>query len=253
MRILRKLFIFVGLIILLVTLVAWKTPASWIADKTDLARKGASFARVTGTFWAGEAEQVEYRDLMLGDVKWNFLTLNQLNPVTTTWKIDGTGHDYDIELLMDTQGRQVKDLRLIQGHVPAGWIDLNKYAPMVVLTGRLNLDLDHASPTGDTSRLATGLIHWTDAGLDGLVEENLGTITIQLRSENRFTIADIQSDPEAEIRLDGQFRINGREYITELELQVVEEKQYVIDQLAELGTINENGSLQINRSGRVRR
>jgi len=253
MRILRKLIVFIGLILLILSVVAWQTPASWIAKFSAFPGKELSYARMTGTFWKGEAEQVEYRDLMLGDVKWDFKTFNQLNPLTTTWVIDAKGIDYNLNMFLDTESRRVHGLRLVQGQIPAGWVDLSKIAPLVFLSGTFNLDLDHASPSRNLSNLATGIIYWTNAGLNGLVEESLGTVTINLRSENRFTIANIQSDPEADLKLDGEVRFNSNQYFTELTLRAAEEKQYVIEQLADLGAINEDGSLDIDQSGRMPR
>jgi len=253
MRILRKLFVFGGIIILLVAVAAWKTPAAWIANLMNLSRQGISYARITGTFWKGEAEEVKRRDLLLGDIKWDFLTFNQFNPLTTTWKIDGKGHDYELSLLLDTVDRDATEMRLVQGHIPAGWVDLSDIAPLLFLTGQFNLDLDQASPQGNLSNLATGMVRWTDAGLGGLVEESLGTVIIDINTDNRFTIFDIQSDPEADIQLDGQVRISGRQYESELVLRTIDEKQYVIEQMSELGTVKEDGSLEINLSGRTTR
>lgn len=253
MRFVRKLFVVGGLIALIFGVAAWQAPAAWIAKLSDLSKQGYSYGRITGTLWKGEAEQVKHGDLMLGDVKWDFKTFNQLNPLETTWAIDAKGIDYNLNLLLDTEGRQVKDLRLLQGEIPAGWVDLSEIAQLVFLTGTFNLDLDHASPTRNLSNLATGTIYWKNAGLGGLVEESLGTIFIEIHSDNRFTIADFTSDPEADLKLDGQVRINRNQYFTELTLRATEEKQYVIEQLAEIGTINEDGSLDIDQSGRMPR
>ena len=253
MIILRKLFVFAGLLLLILGVVAWQTPAAWIAKFADLQEKGYSYARMTGTFWKGEAIQVKYRDLMLGDVKWDFKTFNQLRPLKTTWSIDAKGIDYNLNLFLDTEDQQVQDFRMVQGEIPAGWLDLSDIVPLVFLTGTFNLDLDQASPTINLSNLATGMVYWKGAGLGGLVEESLGTVLIELRSDNRFTLATITPDPEADLKLEGEVRINRNQYFTELTLRATREKQYVIDQLAELGTINEDGSLDFDQSGRIPR
>jgi len=253
MKILRKLFVFGGLIILILGVVIWQVPAAWIVKYSDLPKKGYSYGRMTGTLWKGEAEQVKNPDLMLGDVKWDFKTFNQFKPLKTTWAIEAGGIDYNLNLLLDTEGRQLQDLRLVQGEIPAGWVDLSEISQLVFLTGTFQLDLDHASPTKNLSNLASGTIYWKNAGLGGLVEESLGTIFIEIHSDNRFTIVDISSDPEADLKLDGQVRINRNQYFTEVTLRATEEKRYVIEQLADLGTVNEDGSLDIDQSGRMPR
>jgi hypothetical protein len=253
MTVLRKLFVFGGLIFLILAIVAWQTPAAWIAKFSNLPEKGISYGRMTGTFWKGEAFQVKYRDLMLGDMKWDFKTFNQAHPLKTTWAIDAKGIDYNLNMFVDTEGRQAQDLRLVQGQIPAGWVDLSEIAQFVFLTGTFDLDLDHASATGNLSNLAKGTIYWKNAGLSGLVDESMGTVIIEIQGDNRFTSADFTPDPEADLKLDGEIRLNRNQYFTELTLTATEEKQYVIEMLSDLGTINEDGSLDIDKSGRMPR
>lgn len=253
MRTLRKLFVFGGLILLVLTVVVWQTPASWIAKSMNLSQQGIGYARMSGTLWKGRVDQVLYRDLMMGDISWDFQTFNQLNPLRTTWRVEGEGIDYELGMLVDAQGREARDLRLVQGHIPAGWADLSKVAPMVFLSGRFNLDLDHASPVWNLSNLATGTIYWNDAGLSGAVDESLGNVLIELYSENRFTVLDVQSDPESDLKLDGQIRFNFNQYSAELVLSAPEEKWYVLELLADLGTVTDEGTLEINKSGRMSR
>jgi hypothetical protein len=253
MRLLSRLVVFGGLSLLILGIAAWQMPASWIAYMTDLEGRGYDYARIRGTLWQGEAEEVKYRDLMLGRVKWDFKTLNQVNPPTTTWAIEANGIDYNLNCLVDTEGRQVSNIRLLQGKVPARWVDLNEIAPLVFLTGTFELDLDYVSPIGQLSNLASGMLYWKDAGLSGLVDESLGTVLVSVRGDGRFTYAEVESDPEAEIRIDGEVRINRTQYFSELTVRASEEKQYVIEQLAGLGSLNEDGSLDIDLSGNMPR
>lgn len=253
MKTLRKLIVFGGLVVLILAAAAWLSPITWIIDETQLSRQDISYSRINGTLWKGRAERVQYEDLILGEVAWDFQTFNQLRPLETTWRFDGKGADYELSLFVDAEGKEATDLRFIQGVIPAGWVDLSRVAPLLMLTGQFHLDLDHASPSGNKSNLASGTVHWTDAGLGGLADEPLGTIIMVLRSDGRSTIADIQSDPEADIRLDGQVKFNNSQYSSDLVLQAVEEKQYVLDQITGLGTRNEDGTLRIERSGRMPR
>ncbi len=253
MKFLTKLIVFTGLLLLLLGVVTWKFPAGWILDRFNWSAQDISYDRISGTLWQGSAEAVQRRDLLLGNIMWDFQTINQLFPPVTTWKVEGTGLDYKLSFFADIEGREPYRLRLVQGFIPAGWIDLSKVAPLLFLTGRFNIDLDHASPTGDATQLASGTIRWTDAGLSGLVDESLGTILIQLRQENRFTIADIQSEEGAETMISGEVKFNGAQYRTSLVLRTIEEKQYLIEQLAHLGTVRPDGTLELNLSGRLPR
>ena len=253
MKALVKIFVFVGLILLVAGVVAWKTPAAWVMSQVNRPSQDVQYARVTGTLWKGGVEQLVWHDLMLGDVQWGFLTFNDPAKIATTWKVDGKGLDYEMSAFVDFEGQKANGMRFVQGFFPAAWIDLSKVVPLVLLTGRLDLDLDRAALSGYTGRLASGTIRWNDAGLSGLVEESLGSVIIQLSSQGGFTVADIQSEVPAEIMISGDLRFNADQYKTDLVLTAAPEKQYVVQELAHLGTVLPDGSLELTLSGKMPR
>jgi hypothetical protein len=89
--------------------------------------------------------------------------------------------------------------------------------------------------------------------MSGLVEESLGTVFMQLSSEKGFTIVDIQSQEGADIMISGDVRFNAAQYRTNLLLRAAHEKLYVIEELAHLGTVLEDGSLELTLSGKMPR
>ena len=151
------------------------------------------------------------------------------------------------------EGLRPENLRILQGNIPAGWVDLSQAAPLLFLSGRFDIDLDQASPSRNPASLATGIIRWVDAGLTGLVEEPLGTILIELRREDGFTIADIQTEEPGDTMISGEVKLNGAQYRTALTLTTTEEKQYLVEQLAHLGSVTPDGSLELILSGRLPR
>ena len=258
MKVLIKLFVFVGLILLIVGVVAWKIPASWVLGQVNWSSKGISYARVAGTLWEGNMEQLRRRDVMLGDVSWDFQTMNNFSPLESTWKVEGTGLDYELGFLLDFEGTRPVMMRYVQGHVPAGWVDLNRAVALLLLTGQFDIDLDSTSMTGYMGRLASGTIYWRNAGLSGLVEESLGTVIVQLSSERGFTVANVQTDvtedaPKTDIEISGVVKYNSAQYIAKLLLAATEDKQYVIEELSHLGTVLPDGSLELELSGKMPR
>lgn len=253
MKALVKLFVFAGLILLVAGVVVWKIPAAWVLSQVNWSNHDVYYARITGTLWQGGIEQFVRNDVVLGDIKWDFMTVNGLAPPSTTWRVEGKGLDYDMHAFVDFEGQQAMQLRYVQGQIPAAWVDLSNAAPLVFLTGRFEMDLDRTALTGHIGRLASGTIRWTDAGLSGLVEESLGTVLLRLSSEKGFTLADIQSDEGSEIMISGDIRFNAAQYRTNLILQATEEKHYVIEELAHLGTVREDGSLELALSGNMPR
>jgi len=253
MKFLTKLFVILGLLSLLIGVAVWKVPAGWILGNYDWSGKSISYARIKGTLWQGSMEQVQHGDVLLGDVSWDFQTINRLFPTITTWKVAGKGLDFNLEFFADIEGLRPENLRMIQGQLPAGWVDLSKAAPLLFLSGRFNIDLDHLSPSQNPASLATGIIRWVDAGLTGLVEEPLGNILIELRREDGFTIADIQTEEPGDTMISGEVKLNGAQYRTSLTLITTEEKQYLVEQLAHLGSVTPDGALELNLSGRLPR
>ena len=86
---LRKILVFGGLVLLILSVVVWQTPASWIAKSMNLSSQGIGYARMSGTLGEGPADQVTLRALLLGDIRWDFLTFNHLSPLLTTGRIAG--------------------------------------------------------------------------------------------------------------------------------------------------------------------
>jgi len=258
MKTIVKLFVFAGLVLLIVGVVAWKIPASWVLGQVNWASKDIRYARVTGTLWEGKMEQLNRHDLMLGDVNWDFQTINNLSPFETTWKVNGKGLDYEMNFFLDFEGSRAVSMRYVMGSVPAGWLGLTRAVPGLFLTGHFDIDLDTVATTGYPGRLASGTVHWRDAGLSGLVEESLGTVILELSSERGFTIADIQTDqtedaPKTEIIISGEVKYNSAQYMTDLLIAATPGKQYVIEQLSHLGTVRPDGSLQLELSGTMPR
>ena len=251
MKTLIKIFVFVGLLLLLAGVAAWKMPAAWVLSQVNWSRQDIHYARITGSLWQGSVEQLVRKDLLLGDIKWDFMTVDGISPPATTWRLDGKGLDYEMSAFVDFEGREAKGLKYVQGHVPAAWVDLSKTANLLSLTGRLELDLDHAALSGYAGRNASGTIRWVDAGLSGLVEESLGAVLIELSNEKGFTIADIQSEEPADILISGEVRFNAVQYKTNLILKTTPEKQYVVEELAHLGTVLPDGSLELTLSGNM--
>ena len=258
MKTIVKLFVFAGLVLLIAGVIAWKIPASWVLGQVNWSSKDIRYARVTGSLWEGKMEQLDWHDVMLGDVNWDFQTLNDFSPIETTWKIDGKGLDYEMNFFLDFEGSRAVTMRYVTGSVPAGWLGLTRAVPGVFLTGRFDIDLDTAATTGYPGRLASGTVRWPDAGISGLVEESLGTVILELRSERGFTIADIQTDqtedaPKTEIIIAGEVKYNSAQYMTDLLITATPGKQYVIEQLSHLGTVLPDGSLQLELSGTMPR
>jgi len=253
MKFLLKLIVVLGIILVLAGVIAWQAPAEWLVTRAALPQHDIQYARVSGTVWNGVAHDAKWHDLLLGDIYWDFKGLNQVSPPFTTWRLEGRGLDYQLSLLADFERDSLRRLRYVQGELPAGWVDLSKVVPLLFLDGRLLVNLDFLELKWGPRGLAAGTVQWNDAAFSGLFEEKLGDIIINIEWVNGATYAYFQSTQVRNIMLEGEASLTAGRYDALLILHTTEKKHYVIEKLAHLGKIQPDGSLHIERSGRMRR
>jgi hypothetical protein len=253
MRFLLKLFVTLGVVLLVVGVIAWKAPADWFAKRVTLPQHAIQYSGTSGTMWDGVARDVKWRDFLLGDIRWNFMTLSQIYPPFSTWQLEGKDQDYQWSLLADFEGESLRRLRYINGDLPARWVDLSKEVPLLLLGGRLEINLDYLDLKRGARELTAGTILWNDAALTGLLEERLGDIAISIEAVNGTTRATFNSRQISNIVIEGEASLKAGRYEVLVILHTTEKKRYVIEQLSDLGEIHADGSLHITRSGKVRK
>ena len=199
------------------------------------------------------AHDAKWHDLLLGDVQWDFVELNQVSPPITSWQITGKGLDYQLSLLAGFERGSLRYLRFIQGELPAGWVDLSKVVPLLFLDGRLLVNFDYLELEWGPRGMAAGTVQWKDAAFTGLFEEKLGDININVEWVNGTTRVYFNSTQVRNIMLEGEANVTANRYNVLLILHTTEKKHYVIEQLAHLGRIQADGSLRIVQSGILRR
>ena len=239
-----------GVILLLAGVIAWQAPAEWLGKLANRQHHDIQYARATGTVWRTIPNGMIF---LLGDVRWDFVELNQVSPPITSWQIKGKGLDYQLSLLAGFERGSLLNLRFIQGELPAGWVDLSKVVPLLFLDGRLLVNFDYLELKWGPRGLAAGSVQWKDAAFTGLFEEKLGDIIINIEWVNGTTRVYFNSTQVRNIMLEGEANLTADRYNVLLILHTTEKKHYVIEQLAHLGRIQADGSLRIVQSGILRR
>jgi hypothetical protein len=253
MKFLLKLIVVLGIVLLLAGVFAWQAPAEWLVERAALPRHHIQYSRLSGTAWNGVAHDARWRDLLLGDVHWDFNELSQISPPFTTWRLKGDGLDYQLSLLADFERDSLRRLRFVQGEIPAGWVDLSELVPLLFLGGRLAVNLDYLEFKWGPRGLAVGSIQWNNAAFTGLFEEKLGNIIINFEWVDGATQAYFHSEQVRNIMLEGEASLTAGRYDVLLILHTTDKKRYVIEELADLGEIKADGSLHIELSGKMRR
>lgn len=253
MKFLLRLLIVLGAVLLVAGIVAWKAPAEWFAQRAAEPRYEIRYSGTAGTMWDGTALNVRWHERSFGDVQWNFRTLGQIYPPFTTWLLEGKGQDYQLSALADFEGESLRRLRYINGELPAAWVDLSEQVPLLLLGGRLDINLDFLDPRRGARELTEGSIQWSNASLAGLLEERLGDIAINIEASDGTTRATFNSSQVRNIMIEGEVSLRAGRYEVLLIVHTTDKKRYVIEQLASLGEIHADGSLYITRSGRIQR
>ncbi len=253
MKFLLKSIVVLGILLLIAGVMAWQAPAEWLVERAELPRHDIQYSRLSGTAWNGVAHDARWRDLLLGEVRWDFNKLSQLSPPFTTWRLKGSGLDYQLSLLADLERDSLQRLRFVQGEIPAGWVDLSEWVPLLFLDGRLAVNLDYLELKWGPRGLAVGSVQWNDAAFTGLFDEKLGNIIINIEWADGATRVYFHSEQVRNIMLEGEASLKAGRYDALVILHTTEKKRYVIEELAHLGEIQADGSLRIERSGKMRR
>ena len=253
MRFLSRILIVLGAVLLVAGIVAWRAPAEWFVKRAAEPRYEIRYSGTAGTMWDGTALNVRWHERSFGDVQWNFRTLSQAYPPFTTWQLEGKGPDYRLTMLADFGGEFLRRLRYINGELPASWVDLSEQVPLLLLGGRLDINLDFLDPRRGARELTEGSIQWSDASLAGLLEERLGDIAINIETSDGGTHATFNSLQVRNIMIEGEVSLRSGRYEVLLIVHTSDKKRYVIEQLASLGEIHTDGSLYITRAGRIQR
>lgn len=253
MKFLLKSIVVLGILLLIAGVMAWQAPAEWLVERAALPRHDIKYSRLSGTAWNGVAHDARWRDLLLGEVRWDFNKLSQLSPPFTTWRLKGNGLDYQLSLLADLERDSLQRLRFVQGEIPAGWVDLSEWVPLLFLDGRLAVNLDYLELKWGPRGLAVGSVQWNDAAFTGLFDEKLGNIIINIEWVDGATRVYFHSEQVRNIMLEGEASLTAGRYDVLLIVHTTEKKRYVIEKLADLGEIHADGSLHIELSGKMRR
>jgi hypothetical protein len=253
MKFLLKLIVVVSVFLLLAAVIAWKAPAQWLVKRAGLGGHDVQYSAASGTVWNGVVHDVKWNNVMLGEIQWDFTSLNQVSPPFTTWQVEGRGLDYQLSSLADFERDSLRRLRFVQGELPAGWVDLSKVVPLLFLDGRLLVNFDYLELKWGPLGLAAGSVQWKDAAFSGLFDEKLGDISMSAEWVDGATRVTFQSTQVRNIMLEGQASFTANRYEVLLILHTTEKKRYVIEQLAGFGNIHPDGSLHIEVSGHMPR
>ena len=249
----RKWMIISGLLVVLLAFLAWQAPSGWTLKLAQAENPGLSWSASSGSAWRGRAENVYWQGLALGTVEWRILGMDSWSRLETRWGFHGESAQYALNGRISVGGGEIRRIDDMRGHLPAAWVDLNNAMPFVYLTGTFEFDLDRLVLNNSLPVDGAGRVRWLDAGLGGLVSEQLGTLEFNISpAANRQTEALIfkfESLQQADIRAFGSGRIDGNDYAISVRLAVAPDRRDVIALLEPFGQAGADGSIEFQWQG----
>lgn len=253
----RKWLIGIVVLILIVIVVAWRMPANMVLQTAQDRLPAVDWSKVDGTAWNGSVEDFSYEDIELGTLEWEFDELEDLGSQLTAWKVRSYGpqHEMSARVTLTPEGEVVR-AEDIQGQVPASWVDISKWLPLLHLEGTIELDLEHIELDRNLPVSGAGRVTWSQAAISGGANERFGKLRLNLTPKTAgqpegmaFTLHSMES---ADIRLRGEGHILRNDYDMDLKVEIALERDDLLRFMQPLGGEVGPGLYQFAWQGQIR-
>jgi general secretion pathway protein N len=233
------------LLILVITFPAARVSGMLLDQNADL-----SLGRVSGSVFSGQAAQLVYQGLDLGEVHWQFRPLALL-----LGRIE-----YRIELMSPANQGELSIGKTLTGRTHVHDVDIellpgrlvNHYSPMPVNTsGVVHLVFDTFNPGADYSGEVNGRLEWRDAVILEPINLVLGQLVLDVVTDDGELVGRITEG--GELGASGELALSAT-YAYRLKLllhpgnDVSSESLDILEQSAQRQT---NGDYRIDMSGQL--
>ena len=233
------------LLILVITFPAARVSGMLLDQNADL-----SLGRVSGSVFSGQAAQLVYQGLDLGEVHWQFRPLALLLGRV----------EYRIELMSPANQGELSIGKTLTGRTHVHDVDIellpgrlvNHYSPMPVNTsGMVRLVFDTFNPGADYSGEVNGRLEWRDAVILEPINLVLGQLVLDVVTDDGELVGRITEG--GELGASGELALSAT-YAWRLKLllhpgnDVSSESLDMLEQSAQRQT---NGDYRIDMSGQL--
>jgi len=233
------------LLILVITFRAARVSGMLLDQNADL-----SLGRVSGSVFSGQAAQLVYQGLDLGEVHWQFRPLALLLGRV----------EYRIELMSPANQGELSIGKTLTGRTHVHDVDIellpgrlvNHYSPMPVNTsGVVHLVFETFNPGADYSGEVDGRLEWRDAFILDPINLVLGQLVLDVVTDDGELVGRITEG--GELGASGELALSAT-YVYRLKLllrpgnDVSSESLDILEQSAQRQT---NGDYRIDMSGQL--
>lgn len=226
---------------------ALTAPASLIGT---IVPKALEMHGLTGSLWSGKASSALFsRRLALGPITWHFTPLDLvLARAGLRLEFSPPGLSGQAHVAAGPFGFEASDVKL---DCEAGLF--NTYVSDIGdLRGRVTLDLDHVSFTGDQLKSAQGHIEWKDARLRYSRILKLGQMKADVKDQADMTVAQV-SNVGGDLQIGGTLSVDrqGNYQIRLTYTPTAATPADVRDGIKLMGQPDATGSVTVTRKGRL--
>ena len=235
---LKRLLILMALVVPMGVLAT--LPASVVLPQ---AADGLHFQSVEGTIWSGRAKLAFPKQAPL-PMRWEWS-----GGLIWSWAVESD------EISVQGQWRlgQRDRLEHIEGTVDIEYLDIAQWLVVIWPVGQMEVNIDHLTWEANSFLHIHGELYWPQAKLRGLVNEDLGDITITMSpSEQQWDETDfvVRSSADGIVGISGGVSTNGDRYRASLVLKPRADRRELLRLLAPFGRQGDGG-VRIERSGKL--
>lgn len=182
LKILIKLLSAILILLALLVGLAWFAPASLLGNWLEKQNSPLQLGLLKGRLHDGSAGQARWQSIDIGKLNWKLENID-FTPLSARANFQASGPQMQAQGSFDAKNEQLSTTDL-NGYFPASWLNLQGLAPLVFAHGKISFDFTQLEISKNGSPVANGVMNWQAAGLNGLIELNLGDIRFDISSRN---------------------------------------------------------------------
>lgn len=251
MKLLRRLFLLLLVLIVIGAVVAWTLPADlalrWLKPNFG----PMQLSGVSGTVWQGQASSVSAFGTPLGAMRWSVeKSPLLLRRVVARVGLSGGAIVVDGDVTRDADGSVLvqNSTFKLPAEVAAPALDI----PALKLHGTIEGRLDEARLANGWVSGARGTARWREAAVSGEAEARLGELIAEFASQPDGTIAGtVKDDGSSNLEVAGQFVVSSGQFDATARLVARNGDLQVTEALRYIGEPQPDGSSLLKIHGQL--
>lgn len=250
MRILRNLFLFLIVLVLIAGVFVATCPADFayrmVAGRLGVLKLGG----ISGSLWQGHAGSTQVFGQEIGVLDWQLEAAPLLGREVMA-HVSLAGAQLNASGIVDRVADGTISVRDASFRVPASMAAPALDIPALQLLGTIDGKLAEARLKGVWVQQASGTLRWNDAAVAGAAQAQLGTLEATFSSAPDGSIAGVARDLGGPLQLNGTFKVNAGSFDADATLAARDGNPQVLEALRYIGEAQADGSSHLIIHGQL--